>query len=570
MCCWPGPTTIWPGRDRGELMSSSNLAARGFRERVGGRWAISIRGFLIAFVVALIGIFNDVDNLGHPDGTIFLVATVAVFALNGAVDVWLHRTRWSMRRVQPVPATEVFARIALSGVSIAVTYALLRTELGIAMPVGVAQGFVLYPAIAVWAGTSTIVYLDVVDQARQMRQRAVEERARSIDVVQRAEVAVEQVRERVGEVLAPELDRLRAVTSAERHDVVSDEIRAVVDRSVRSTGHELWRSADRSATRISFFEVIRGLILRPVLRPWPMIGFGIIIPLFEEGANVDAAVLVLAAVATLAVYVECSVANAWMRRWPRCRSLVAMGIVAVFVGQTLAADHLGESWGQSPDDPGVVALLVLTFCMVAVTSALGSYRDLNDERAQVIADGIDAERLDAAAHAHAVSEETRRLAGLLHGRVQSRWLGCAMAIEFAGNDPEALRAALDRTLEVLGEDWRGDMDGADPLAGVVAPWAGLAEVNLVVADDAQQMVTADVRAVVEELVANAVRHGGATRVDVDVTRDGNGCVIVVGDNGAGAASSRSGLGSILIERVGEVERVATSNGWTVRVRVPLP
>lgn len=142
-----------------------------------------------------------------------------------------------------------------------------------------------------------------------------------------------------------------------------------------------------------------------------------------------------------------------------------------------------------------------------------------------------------------------------------------MAIEFAGEDPVALRGALDRTLQVLGEDWSDDRPDADPLAQVVAPWSGLADVNLVVADGVEQMITSDVRAVVEELVANAVRHGRATRVDVEVRRDGDDCIVVVGDNGTGADSAGSGLGSILIERVGEVERVSTPNGWIVTVRV---
>lgn len=546
----------------------SDDVARTSRQRLGGRWAISPRGFFWALVISLIGISSDVRRLGYPDGLLFLAGTFAVYGLNGAIDVVLHRTRWSKRRVVPVPAIEVLARLMFSGLCLATVYGLLRTEWGVDMPVGLAEGFVLYPAISMWVGSSLIILLDVIDQARQVRIQSIEARARSLDIVTRADATIQKVRQRIDTTLSPEMNRLRGVVSTERHGVVSSEIRAVVDRSVRGVGRRLWRSAEGTVGRISLFEVIRSLILHPVLRPWPMIGLAIVIPLFEQGQNIDVRILLVAAVAVIAVLAECWVANTVMSRHPRLRSLVILVVVCVFTAQTLMVDQLGERWGQSPDDPGAVTVFLLTLSLIVVTSAFGSYRALNDERAHEIAHDIAAEKLDAEAHAHAVSEETRRLAALLHGRVQSRLLGCAMAIEFAGDDPDALRIALNRTLDVLDDDWIDiDTPVDHGLTEVIKPWSGLAEIHLDIGLDDDTAITSDVVAVVEELLANAVRHGRATRVDVGIRTIDNDVVVTVRDNGAGGDVNRSGLGSQLLSRLGIVERVPAADGWNVTVRV---
>jgi signal transduction histidine kinase len=214
---------------------------------------------------------------------------------------------------------------------------------------------------------------------------------------------------------------------------------------------------------------------------------------------------------------------------------------------------------------GVIALF--TLILMISTSSLGAYRDLDDRRAKQLATAIRADRLDAMAEARVVSDEARHLAGLLHGRVQSRLLGCAMAIEFADDDPTALQQALDRTKSVLDEEWDAAREVSPSLAEVLTPWKGLAEISVVGEVDELAVDPACVQ-VVEELVANAIRHGGARRVDVSIEGDLVGRVITVVDDGRAFGEGRPGLGTILLERVGRVERTPGPSGWTVSVRVP--
>jgi signal transduction histidine kinase len=142
-----------------------------------------------------------------------------------------------------------------------------------------------------------------------------------------------------------------------------------------------------------------------------------------------------------------------------------------------------------------------------------------------------------------------------------------MAIEFAGDDPTALQQALDRTKSVLDEEWDAARESGPSLGDVLTPWKGLAEISVVGALDELAADPACVQ-VVEELVANAVRHGGARRVEVIVERDGPDCMITVADDGQALGEGRPGLGTSLLERVGVVDRRPSVSGWVVSVRVP--
>ena len=558
-------------RDRGDVMHTQTVERieRGFPERLGGRWAVSVQGFTLACLTVLVGITSHVLSLDARDGLVFLGATFLVFVVSGLIDGVLHKTRWSQRRVNPVPAAEVLVRLFVIGTGFSIAYAILRTTFEVDTPIGTVEGFILYPAVSMWVGSSLIVYLDVIDQARHIRQVIIQERSRSQEMRHRADDATDQLRKKVDELLSPEIDRLRQVVTHETHEVVPQEIRSVVDRSVRGVGRELWQTGSDDFGRVSLFEIIRATILYPVLRPWPMIGLAIVIPVFQAGETTNPSVLLLSAIAAVVVYVECTIANAAMKRWPSLRAVVISAVILVFTAQTLLVDQLGENWGQTSEDPGFVVILILTVCLILVTSALGSYRDLNDQRAHNIAEEIAVDRLDTAAHAHALSEEARRLAALLHGRVQSRLLGCAMALEFAKNDSVALQDALSRTMDVLAENWReSEMATGDALSAIESTWSGLAEVRVVLSSEDVDYVTKEVVVVVEELVSNAVRHGRATHVDVEILQSDDGWCVSATDNGSSTTVNRPGLGTEVLAHVGSVERHLSSEGSTVTVRLP--
>lgn len=549
-----------------------NLATSGrtFADQVGGRWALSVPGFVICFGVGGIGVTINNLALDGEGLTVALAAYGAIMTLVAFLSLLLHRTRWSNRHETPVPVHEVALFAVFVGVVIAGTFALARWWWGVETGYGSVEGFVIYPVVGTWMGFTSVVYLDVIDRARHLRENVVAAHANVDRIRENARLAVEALRSLIDGVVSPAVESLRAVASHESPSTVSAEIRDVVDGSVRSVSHQLWERSEEPIARIGFTDMVRDIFARPRFRTWPIIGLVIVLPFIDQVSSDGLIIAVSYSAAGLVLYLECTIANGLLLRWPQWRLLIVLTTMALFVTQQNLADRVSQSQGWETAGLGWMSITFFTLLLVVVTSILGSYRDLDDRRAMALAADIRADRLDAMAEARVMAEETRRLAGLLHGRVQSRLLGCAMAIEFAGDDPAALQAAIDRTSAVLTENWYQE-SGEDSTTGSIldalVTWNGVAEVE--VAGDRWLMSSTDpdLVSVVEELVANAIRHGGAHHVEVTLERDGADRVVTVVDDGAGGGDVRPGLGTAIITRVGSLDRRSGSEGWTVTVRL---
>ena len=90
-------------------------------------------------------------------------------------------------------------------------------------------------------------------------------------------------------------------------------------------------------------------------------------------------------------------------------------------------------------------------------------------------------------------------------------------------------------------------------------WKGIVQISLhfdETIDDVRSHIAHDAGRVVEEAIANSVRHGKAKRVDITVNRGAEGLNIVVSDNGekrpsgSGEMATR-GMGTALFEAVSE-------------------
>lgn len=549
----------------------SSTPPRKFADRLGGRWALSIPGHVIAFVIAVVGMSGDLVRLGRSDAVVILGAIVMAFCVNAVVDVVLHRSRWSNRRLHPIPAPEVLVRLIVAGVTIASLFVAARQWLDVDVAVGSWQGFLVYPIVSVWIGSTVIVYLDVIDQARSIRQRAVVERSTALELAQRAGELGRDLRARVAAILDPELMRVRLTVDESDPAGAASELRNVAEQSVRPLSRELWRHGDGEPRRITVGELMRTLVLRPTFRPWSIIGISVVLPLASNPAFAKPMLFTIGLLAAGMIFVECWVANWIMMKHPASHPLVVAATVAVFVAQAWIVEVEGGRWGRPRSEIGLGGVIIGTAVLVVVTSALGSYRDLNDRRARVLADQIRADRLDAAAHAHLVAEQSRQLARMLHGAVQSRLLGCAMALELAGSDPTLMSEAMERTRAVLSSRWGESSDEAeDPFARILSAWSGVATLEMRGVHAVPGSAACAVAAVVEELAANAIRHGRANRVGVFIEVDADQCTITSVDNGVGGGSSEAvGLGTHLIAELGVVHRLPGPNGWTVSVSIPI-
>lgn len=226
----------------------------------------------------------------------------------------------------------------------------------------------------------------------------------------------------------------------------------------------------------------------------------------------------------------------------------ADGTATTGEGVVLARDGEGEPTGVA----------VSTSARVA---ALGDCTDLLHPALLEAAAAQAAVRADRAA-----VHERRRLSQDLHDGLQGRLLGLALNLQLTGRDLDdpTSRLALDETvqsLRALVDDVRALGGGRLPEVlvddGLSAALESLTRplgstVSLVAPPERMTASTEAVAYfVVAEAVANALKHAGATAIDVSVTAPHDGRVQVrVSDDGVGGADPRAGSGlRSLAERV---------------------
>ena len=164
---------------------------------------------------------------------------------------------------------------------------------------------------------------------------------------------------------------------------------------------------------------------------------------------------------------------------------------------------------------------------------------------------------------------SREIAKYLHGTVQSRLMGSAMAIENAAKfgDKKALDIEVERALLSL------TMPSKDYLLGrtkgisnsfkeMISKWDGIIEVTTSISKRLSKIdpqTELDIADIINEALSNAFRHGQATEASISLYVNSNELLeIEVLDNGVGPKDSEIGMGCLLFSSL--------SNNWSLTKR----
>ncbi|MCP3800751.1 histidine kinase [Allokutzneria sp. A3M-2-11 16] len=189
----------------------------------------------------------------------------------------------------------------------------------------------------------------------------------------------------------------------------------------------------------------------------------------------------------------------------------------------------------------------------------------------------------------AINDERRRIERDLHDGIQQRLVALGMLLGRArrGTDPdmaqELLRQAHEESQQALTDlrevAWRVYPSALDDLglAEVLAALVERSEVPVRLHYRLEERLASPVEAVVYfvvfEAVTNAVKHSGASCVEVHIGRIGDEIVVIVGDDGRGGADPAghglSGLAGRVAALDGEFVLSSPAGGPT-EIRVMLP
>ena len=134
----------------------------------------------------------------------------------------------------------------------------------------------------------------------------------------------------------------------------------------------------------------------------------------------------------------------------------------------------------------------------------------------------------------------RKWAVHIHGKIQTRISATALSIKqaVAQNNSSALMRAVSSIQSTLAEPSAGmisiDRNLKSEIEARFAPWEGLVDYKMTIEPNLESLTGSQVRVagdVVEEIISNAARHGGATKLEIKFSTNKRGDIdVLVEDN----------------------------------------
>lgn len=540
-----------------------------FRERLGGRWAISWQAFFLTIPLAVAAlVVASTRSWAEVPGWILVGLIAALLA--GAWVYFMHRTVFRHRASEPAPMVWALAHpVVTMAIAIAGTAA-ASIAIGLPQESGPMTRFLPTLFIgALWSIAITLLF-----EARwrfTVERDALIERAvqQQLAAMQEVDVA-ERIRESLREEISDQLAQTRATIDVQltsitdtAHDAGSaaTELRNAARRTVRPLSHELAQRAERAHPRPGFMTVLRNIVERQPFRPLPVSIIYIVTTGAREIETRGGPEGLLAITLTVGlIWLIMSVVNWTMQRWPHHHAALFIAGIAVIEVPSIALPPIEAALTGTPVDWSTTVIsIAFGVVIIFITSGFGSLRATRRDLLRTFDTDVKDEEVSTIARSRALAAAAREAAGVLHGPVQTKLVACAMAIEHAAASGDVIavnqalvqaRAVLDQPLPEL--EQRHDATVAAEVERKAELWRGLVSVTLgiepVVAAISGRTAV-DVGAVVEEGIANAIQHGAATAVAVEIVHHQDRLAIQITDNGSGPMHGPAGLGSQLLDRL---------------------
>lgn len=363
---------------------------------------------------------------------------------------------------------------------------------------------------------------------------------------------------------SPDPDQLARASAA---------IREEIEETLRPLSHRLWFGTSDEEPHVRWSQVVVDAVRGCTVPVLPMTLMWLAGSIVGGIALLGATTGVLAAAISSALLLTCLLGVAPMvhRRPSITRSLVALTLLAAI--PVLGTDAILRTVGVPSSlaaSPSLAALLVLALAglLVLVASVSLAWAD----RRTV---------LEVASRQRGTREvsglDSARVSEYLHNTLQSELTGLAMQLEAAarqGDRAEGMRTLV-RVQALLNRSIAEELSMAEEPPGVrarrvAAAWTGICEVDMRIDPDIEAgRSLREATSAAEELIANAVRHSGATRVLVTIDHDPAGVAVTCRTNTPGARATGEGLGTHLLDRVAAagVDVVPVDGGTLYRLVV---
>jgi len=579
-----------------------------FRDRVGGRWVISWQAYTLGaivntFLLAFTGGSIGAEPVNPADVPSWIMVGVLASAAVGVYALAINYTLFRHKRARVIRLRWVVTFHSLVGVIFAAIIVMSARILDLPEPAPLV-GFILATAgIGLWWGLTMALLFEARERYHVRRRRlleiAVQAEERAYRQTESGAALISEIDRQITDELDVTKDYLQSrIDSIDNESLLESagvlredwwDIAVSVQESahgvIRPLSHRLWQSAEKTYP----VPRIRAVLLRALKRPSaPSGAIALIVLIGYVRAGMDSLGVALGLVVTvgLAAFVGALFTAAAVLGRSTPRLGVPTFWLAVAIAQIAALAFVlslgsGSISSTGPDESlemlaSIAAMSVSVFAPVLVAS-VNALRSDSLSRLQADTDASYAR--DVARERH-LAELTAAHARFLHGTVQTKLMACAGAMQQAAQsgDQQQFESSLKRAIDLLQPSGgRPQVPHSDSLAGslnrIRAQWDGLVDITILIDDrlneslarpDAQE-TAGKVAEIVQEAVANSVRHGDAQTISVEAMQVTSGHIrLRVQDDGIGLAESSAaeGLGTRVMRQAsdGRFDRIYPAGG----------
>ena len=352
-------------------------------------------------------------------------------------------------------------------------------------------------------------------------------------------------------------------------------LRAGIDERIRPLSHELWH-ASRAQTR--GVRTVGQFLTRAARTPPPLVGVATSLAIVfvvnsliwnEPIPGLLVGITYAAAFVTILFVGYRGFSTVTPRRTiATLAGLLVLPALAVWIVSTVIGSNYPDASLAVMAVGGVVAV---AFAIMGRTAIDDRERTLDALRSAITPSFLQAEI--AAADQRKLSERT---ATHLHNTVQARLTAAALHLEHAAavHDDSLANESLEQARSVLANVRLPGEHVQNPrerLEEIVTAWSGIADISIQApestSDVARWHLAVDA---IDEAIANGIRHGGASNIQLTVVDESDALVIEVTDNGSEKyLSGNDGFGRQWLSAVtaGQWHQRQTETGTTLMLRI---
>lgn len=349
------------------------------------------------------------------------------------------------------------------------------------------------------------------------------------------------------ENLTVHMGEIGTVPSVESLTQTSQAIRIEIEQNLRPLSHRLWFGSFDEYPHVRFTRLIRDSVTYFRMPVW------LISLTWLVGGFVGAPMLFGATRGILSTLISTFVLLGLLlafRKLAEKRPSLMLGIGYLLVAGTvplIVANFVLITFGFESDfnvSSGLVIFLPLALIAIMLMGLAISLANSDRNAVLDVAQRYAVESV--AGFTNSLEAST-----YIHNTLQSELTGVALQLQQAAelDDAELSRVAMDRVHEIVNRSLTQDyadqrVDPSNHAEKVAQAWRGICDVDIQMSNE----VARDLRApaatqAVEELIANAVRHSGATQVKVRLDPCSSGIQIIARIDRTWAQSDQVGLGS---------------------------